>query len=527
MFKRAIFFVIGLLFFVSIVSYTYAAGMKLAWDASFGATGYRIYYGTTQGSHPDSKDVGDVTEYAISELGLGGGTYYFVIRAYNDAGESEDSNEVFWKAPESYHAPLPPTGVTVEQGSLIVKWNAHSDMNVTGYKVYYGTAPGVYGAPIDVPGRDSTSCTIDGLTEGVTYYVAVTAYNDSGEESEYSQEVPKTYTVADTTPPTGSITINNGAASTDAPIVTLSLSATDTGSGMGSGAQMVVSNDGQNWSGPLPYATSMNYSLPSGDGTKTVYVKYADAAGNWMSVSVQDQIDLITPNQLPTATASADVTSGEGPLAVAFTGTGSDADGTIASYAWAFGDGATSSEQNPSHTYHTPGSYSAVLTVTDDKGATGQATVSVSVAAAAARTVLEITNISRSGYNLSILAVGKTYYSDSSYTIASLPSGFEGLAFIETKNSDRKRKSQSWLSFDVNRDVAVYVCYDKKFSSPPAWVTASFTKTGDQIGTSLADQSYLRVWKKLYSAGTITLGANMALGCSGSGSNYIVVIEER
>ena len=86
-------------------------------------------------------------------------------------------------------------------------------------------------------------------------------------------------------------------------------------------------------------------------------------------------------NQPPTAVASATPTSGIGPLVVSFSGANSsDSDGTIASYSWAFGDGGTGSGVAPSHTYQNAGNYTAVLTVTDSQGATGTASVGISVA---------------------------------------------------------------------------------------------------------------------------------------------------
>lgn len=84
-------------------------------------------------------------------------------------------------------------------------------------------------------------------------------------------------------------------------------------------------------------------------------------------------------NQPPSASAGATPTSGKVPLAIQFQGTGTDGDGTIVGYAWTFGDGGTSSQQNPSHTYTSPGNYSALLTVTDDGGATGSASVAITV----------------------------------------------------------------------------------------------------------------------------------------------------
>ena len=90
-----------------------------------------------------------------------------------------------------------------------------------------------------------------------------------------------------------SIIINSGAVYATSPTVTLALSASDTPSGMGVGAQMQFSDDGVNYSAPEAYAISKSYSLPGGDGLKTVYVQYKDVAGNW-SAPVSDTITLDT-----------------------------------------------------------------------------------------------------------------------------------------------------------------------------------------------------------------------------------------
>jgi glucose/arabinose dehydrogenase/PKD repeat protein len=74
-------------------------------------------------------------------------------------------------------------------------------------------------------------------------------------------------------------------------------------------------------------------------------------------------------NRAPTANASAAPASGPAPLTVQFTGSGStDPDGDTLAYSWNFGDGGSSTSANPSHTY-AAGTYSAVLTVNDQKGA--------------------------------------------------------------------------------------------------------------------------------------------------------------
>ena len=81
-------------------------------------------------------------------------------------------------------------------------------------------------------------------------------------------------------------------------------------------------------------------------------------------------------NQAPTAsfTYTCDGTS------CAFDGTGSsDPDGSLASYAWDFGDGGTATGASPNHDFGTSGTRDVTLTVTDDEGTTGMTTQSVSV----------------------------------------------------------------------------------------------------------------------------------------------------
>jgi serine protease len=86
-------------------------------------------------------------------------------------------------------------------------------------------------------------------------------------------------------------------------------------------------------------------------------------------------------NDAPNASAAADSTDVTVGQTVTFSATGSsDPDGSIASYDWTFGDGASDSGQTVTHAYESAGDYTATLTVTDDDGATAQATVTVSVA---------------------------------------------------------------------------------------------------------------------------------------------------
>ena len=84
-------------------------------------------------------------------------------------------------------------------------------------------------------------------------------------------------------------------------------------------------------------------------------------------------------NNPPTVRAAGDPVAGKPPLAVQFSADGSDPDGDAVTYAWDFGDGTSSFLQNPVHTYTSAGTYTATVTVRDSRGATGTATVSITV----------------------------------------------------------------------------------------------------------------------------------------------------
>jgi hypothetical protein len=79
-----------------------------------------------------------------------------------------------WTAPTTY-----------TDGSVII--------GLAGYKIYYGTASGNYTGSINVVGKNSTSMPAATLVSAVpapgTYYIAVTAYDSSGIESDYSNEI--------------------------------------------------------------------------------------------------------------------------------------------------------------------------------------------------------------------------------------------------------------------------------------------------------------------------------------------------
>ncbi|NYF11696.1 glucose/arabinose dehydrogenase/regulation of enolase protein 1 (concanavalin A-like superfamily)/putative cell wall-binding protein [Leifsonia sp. AK011] len=93
------------------------------------------------------------------------------------------------------------------------------------------------------------------------------------------------------------------------------------------------------------------------------------------------RIDYTKGRISPIARAAADVTTAAtAPLEVNFSSAGSQHPfGLDLTYAWNFGDGATSTEANPTHTYTTNGQFNAQLTVTDEEGGTAVANVTIVV----------------------------------------------------------------------------------------------------------------------------------------------------
>ncbi len=97
--------------------------------------------------------------------------------------------------PPTPTTPLPvattPTPVAPTTASATISWNANSESDLAGYRVYVGTRSGVYGfaGPFEVTNR--TSFTITNLPIGATYFFAVSAFDKSGNESAKSAEVSK------------------------------------------------------------------------------------------------------------------------------------------------------------------------------------------------------------------------------------------------------------------------------------------------------------------------------------------------
>jgi hypothetical protein len=118
------------------------------------------------------------------------------------------------------------------------------------------------------------------------------------------------------------------------------------------------------------------------------------------------------------------------------------------------------------------------------------------------------------------LSVGGRVYIDRQYTYTNVPAVIDGAVHVNTANDDKAQSGTSFLTFAVDRKVTVYLAYDSRATSLPAWL-AGWSKTG---GTLNNTDTLLKLYARDFAAGTIVLGGNLAAGAAGALSNYSVAV---
>jgi PKD repeat protein len=140
-----------------------------------------------------------------------------------------------------------------------------------------------------------------------------------------------------------------------------------------------------------PDGDALSYAWNFGDGTTgsgvTPSHAYATTGQFTVTLTVNDgrggtaqdtAVVTIGANQAPIAHANGPY-SGRTGFPIAFSGSGSDAEGQPLTFSWNFGDGNTGSGATPSHTYAAPGTYTVALTVNDGFQNSAPATTTASV----------------------------------------------------------------------------------------------------------------------------------------------------
>jgi len=153
---------------------------------------------------------------------------------------------------------------------------------------------------------------------------------------------------------------------------------------------------------------------------------------------------------------------------------------------------------------------------------------SVSIPAAAVPIPFYLEDVSASGNTepeQDLIEVGDEIYLDSSTSVTAFPTDLADGRWLQTNDSDVSISSNNYLSFDVDRNVEVYVAFDSGATNTPAWLN-SFTATGQTISTDSPTAPSYDVYVRSYSAGTVVLGGTSANPAANVDANMLVIVVE-
>jgi PKD repeat protein len=214
-------------------------------------------------------------------------------------------------------------------------------------------------------------------------------------------------------------------------------------------------------------------------------------------------------NEPPQVSASGTPSGGPAPLTVNFVSSASDPDGSISSFHWDFGDGGSSNAQSPSHTYNTPGTYVAQVTVTDNMGATANALVTINVSAPGGETVLLSDDFNNNSVDLSKWVIAQiTGSQDAAIAVSESSQRLNVGPLAQGASGFHFNGLTSNLAFDFTGAYA----YLSVVTPPPAGSTAEM-----RLSVAGANSPAANVYR------IIILGANVKLQkvIGGTASNVI------
>jgi fibronectin type 3 domain-containing protein len=160
------------------------AQVSLAWTASAGATGYYVKRATVSGGPYTQIALPATNSYA--DTGLTNGTaYYYVVSAFNSAGQSGNSGQASATPAAPLTPPAAPTGLQATAGNAQVSLTWTASAGATSYHVKRATTSG--GPYTQVSAPAATNFTDTGLTKGTAYFYVVSAVNSAGESANSSQ----------------------------------------------------------------------------------------------------------------------------------------------------------------------------------------------------------------------------------------------------------------------------------------------------------------------------------------------------
>ncbi len=170
-------------------------------------------------------------------------------------------------------------------GTATLTWNANTEADLSGYKIYYGTVSRTGTTPCANAGYTSSinvgnvlTYTFNNLTDGVTYYFAVSAYDTSNNESACSIQQSKVIPAVDVTAPSVSITAPTAGSTVSGSSVAVSANASDNVGVVGVQFKIDGTNLGTEDTSS-PYSITWNTTSAS-NGSHTLTATARDAAGN-------------------------------------------------------------------------------------------------------------------------------------------------------------------------------------------------------------------------------------------------------
>jgi PKD repeat protein len=318
-------------------------------EASFVSTGttgskpFTVKFIDTSSNTPASwswsfGDGGTSTEQNPSHIYTNKGTFTVTMTATNEGGSSTVTKASYIMVSEESMAPVASFSATKVEGStpLTVRFIDTSTNGPTSWIWSFGD--GNY---------DTVQNPVHTYTAKGTYTVSMTATNSIGSSTSAKND----YIVAKMAEPVASFTSNitSGTAPLTVQFNDTSLNTPTSWSWFfGDGDNVAVQN-------PVhTFATAGSYTI--------VLTAKNEVGSNSTSRPKYINVSAIL---IPVVSFSVDRSSGPDPLTVQFTDTSKN---TPTSWEWTFGDGSTSSDQNPSHTYYTPGHYTVILTATNTQG---------------------------------------------------------------------------------------------------------------------------------------------------------------
>jgi fibronectin type 3 domain-containing protein len=160
------------------------AQISLTWTASAGATGYYVKRATVSGGPYTQVALPATNSYTDTSL-TNGTAYYYVVSAFNSAGQSANSGQASATPAAPLSPPAAPTGLLATAGNTQVSLTWTSSAGAMSYHVKRATTSG--GPYTQVSAPTATNFTDTGLTNGTTYYYVASALNAAGESANSSQ----------------------------------------------------------------------------------------------------------------------------------------------------------------------------------------------------------------------------------------------------------------------------------------------------------------------------------------------------